>query len=426
MYDNKTINLTTDMHKQFFIALLSFLSILTNAQVLTGIDVLEANNFEQLRGKRIGLITNPTGVNRNLRSTIDILSSAEAQSAGVQLVAMFAPEHGVRGDIAAGEKVSNVRDVKTGAMIYSLYGNGMKPKPEMLGGIDALVFDIADIGSRSYTFISTLGLAIEAAGENGLEFVVLDRPNPLGGNKIEGGGVKSGFSSFVSKYNVPYIHGMTVGELARLYVGEDFLKANPDRLTVVPMMGWSRSSTFDQTGLSFVPTSPHIPQWTTAIYYPITGMVGELQTLNIGVGYTLPFELFGAEWITDAEGLAERLNSKNIDGVIFRPIHYRPFYGSAKDKQVHGVQVHVTDIEAAPLTLIGLYVLEEIISAHPTKNPFKAATKERIAMYDKVLGSSELRTRFEQSGYMLTPQIVNWWKEQSNWFRILRKKYLLY
>ncbi len=396
------------------------------AQVLTGIDILQSNGFEQLRNKRVGLITNPTGVNRNLRSTIDILSSVEARAAGVELVALFAPEHGVRGDIPAGEVVSNVLDSQTGAMVYSLYGNGMKPKREMLKGLDALVFDIADIGSRSYTFISTLGLAIEAAGESGLEFVVLDRPNPLGGVKVEGCGVRSGYSSFVGKYNVPYIHGLTVGELARLYVGEGFLAANPNKLTVVAMQGWIRSSTFDMTGLPWVPTSPHIPQWSTSIYYPITGMVGELQTVNIGVGYTLPFELFGAEWIADAEGLAERLNMGILDGVVFRPIHYRPYYGSGKGKLLHGVQVHVTDLEAVDLTLVGLWVMENLIAMYPGYNPFLRATESRISMYDKVLGSSELRERFVSSGYRLTPDIISWWRGSSSWFDSVRRRYLLY
>lgn len=412
--------------KKLLIALFLCLALPTSAQVLTGIDVLQSNGFAQLRNKRIGLITNPTGVNGNLHSTIDILSSTEARAAGVDLVALFAPEHGVRGDVPAGEKVPTARDASTGAMVYSLYGNGMKPKPEMLKGIDALVFDIADIGSRSYTFISTLGLAIEAAGEAGIEFVVLDRPNPLGGTKVEGGGVKQGFSSFVSKYNVPYIHGLTMGELARLYVGEGFLKATPKHLTIVAMQGWMRAAQWSETGLQWVPTSPHIPQWTTSIYYPITGMVGELQTLNIGVGYTLPFELMGAEWIADAEGLAEKLNKRGIAGVTFRPIHYKPFYGSGKEKYLHGVQIHVTDLQNAPLTLVGLYVLEEIIKAHPDRNPFLAATKDRIAMYDKVLGSSELRERFAAAGYRLTDEIVKWWQAESRWFAPIRAKYLLY
>lgn len=396
-----------------------------SAQVLTGIDVLEADGFRQLSGKRIGLITNPTGVNKSLRSTIEILSSAEARSAGVELVALFAPEHGVRGDIPAGKVVSNVRDAESGAMVYSLYGNGMKPTAEMLRGLDALVFDIADIGSRSYTFISTLGLAIEAAGASGIEFVVLDRPNPLGGLKVEGAGVSDGYSSFVSKYDIPYLHGMTVGELAQLYVGEGFLKTNPT-LTVVAMRGWSRSYNWADTGLSWVPTSPHIPFWETSMLYPVTGMIGELSTLNIGVGYTLPFQTFAADWITDAEGLARRLNAKNLEGITFRPIHYTPYYGSGKGKSLHGVQIHITDFNNANITLVGFHVLEELISLYPEHNPLKAAKSDRIAMFDKVLGGNALRNRFTMAGYRLTPQIINWWLSQSVGFESLRQKYLLY
>ncbi len=415
--------------KKFILFSLIFISSVTNstkAQVQLGVDMLCEMNFEPLQNKRVGLITNPTGVDSELVSTIDILTSSEAKQVGVKLVALFAPEHGVRGDIEAGKVVPSHRDPKTGAMVHSLYGNGMKPKPQMLEGIDILIFDIADIGSRSYTFISTLGLAIEAAGESGKEFMVLDRPNPTGGVKVEGGGVKDGFSSFVSKYNIPYLHGMTVGELAKLYVGEGLLKANPTKLTVIEMSGWQRGMSWEQTGLQWVAPSPHIPYPQTAIYYPVTGMAGELQTLNIGVGYLLPFHLFGADWIDDADAMSRRLNNLDIDGVLFRPIHYVPYYGSSKTKRVHGVQVHITDFDKAPITLIGFYVMEDIIKNYPTHNPIKLATPARIEMFDKVLGSSELRQKFQQAEYKMAPEIKAWWGEQHKWFLPIRAKYLLY
>lgn len=393
-------------------------------QVLTGIDVLQSNGFAQLRGKRVGLITNPTGVDKNLRSTIDILSSDAARAAGVELVALFAPEHGVRGDIEAGKVVSDVVDAATKATIYSLYGNGNKPTPKMLLGLDALVFDIQDIGSRSYTFISTMGLAMEAAAEAGIEFIVLDRPNPLGGNKVEGIGVADGFSSFVSKYNVPYIHGLTIGELARLYVGEKLLKKSP-KLTVVAMQGWSRAATWAQTGLEWVPTSPHIPQWQSAVSYPITGMIGELQTLNIGVGYTMPFALLGATWIEDAEKLAANLNALKIGGAIFRPIHYRPYYGSGKDKLLCGVQIHITEIEKAPLTLLGFYVLQELKKLYPTHNPIGEAAESRLNMFDKVMGDSTFRNLFTNGGYRVDA-VVDIWQQSIDGFKIRRTPYVLY
>lgn len=298
---------------------------LAEAKVKTGIEVLASQHFAPLKGKRVGLITNPTGVDSNLRPTIDILFEAPE----VDLVALYAPEHGVRGNIYAGDKVSNSRDTKTGLPIYSLYGKSRKPTAEMLRSIDVLVYDIQDIGCRSFTYISTMGLAMQAAAEQGIEFMVLDRPNPLGGNRVEGCPVETGYTSFVSQYPIPYIYGLTCGELARLLNGEGMTGTKPCKLTVVAMEGWTRDMDFADTGLPWVAPSPHIPQAISAYYYPMSGIAGELGTLSIGVGYTLPFELFGASWV-DADTLADRLNALKLEGVIFRPIHYTPFYGTQK------------------------------------------------------------------------------------------------
>ena len=277
-------------------------------KIMTGLEVLKASNFKVLEGKRVGLITNPTGFDNNIKSTIDILHEAP----NVNLVALYGPEHGVRGDVHAGDHVETTNDPKTGLPVYSLYGSTRKATPEMLKGIDVLVYDIQDIGSRSFTYISTMGLAMEAAAENNIEFVVLDRPNPLGGERIEGNLVEEGFYSFVSQFRIPYIYGLTCGELAKLLNGEKMLKAQC-KLTVVPMKGWKRCMTFDQTGLQWVPSSPHIPQAASSMYYPVSGILGELGYLSIGVGYTIPFQMFAADWI-DAEALAERLNSYNFPG----------------------------------------------------------------------------------------------------------------
>ncbi|MFI3295869.1 MAG: DUF1343 domain-containing protein [Rikenellaceae bacterium] len=404
------------------VALFGTISLLS-AQIKLGIDVLQQNNFREIAGRRVGLITNPTGVNRNLVSTIDILSGADAQKAGVQLTALFAPEHGVRGDIEAGVKVENVRDSRSGAMIYSLYGNGYKPQKSMLTDVDVLIFDIQDIGSRSYTFISTLGLAMEAAAENQIPFVVLDRPNPLGGDKIEGIITEQGFSSFVSKYPIPYIHGMTIGELAQLYNQEGMLRNGVKcDLTVIPMEGWQRSMDWEDTGLEWVATSPHIPQAKTSIYYPITGVAGELQTINIGVGYTLPFEIFGATWIEDADALADHLNAMNVPGTIFRATHVRPYYGSGKGKTIHGVQVHITNARIAPLTLILYYFMSAIDELYD-RNLFSGATPERISMFDKVSGSSRMREAYLSQGL---DGVIPIWLEDISTFREQRKPYLLY
>ena len=293
--------------------------------VLTGIDVLTQQHFKCLQGKRVGLITNPTGVNANLVSTVDVLKAAP----GVNLVALYGPEHGVRGDIHAGDKVETARDAKTGLPVFSLYGKTRKPTPEMLKDVDVLVYDIQDIGCRSFTFISTMGLAMEAAAESDKEFVVLDRPNPLGGLKIEGNITDDDCMSFVSQFKIPYIYGLTCGELARMLNDEGMLKGGVRcKLTVVKMKNWKRSMGYADTGLQWIASSPHIPQAVTAYYYPTSGILGELGYVSIGVGYTIPFQMFAAPWI-DAVQLADAMNAHQMPGVTFRPIFLKPFYSSS-------------------------------------------------------------------------------------------------
>ncbi|MFN8241181.1 MAG: DUF1343 domain-containing protein [Bacteroidales bacterium] len=357
---------------------------------MTGIEVLESQGFNILKGKKVGLITNPTGIDRHFRSTTDILSKA----GGVSLVALYGPEHGVRGDFQAGEKVTTVTDPVTGLPVYSLYGSTRKPTAEMLKGIDVLVYDIQDIGSRSYTYISTLGLAMEAAAENKIKFIVLDRPNPLGGEIVEGPLVEDKFISFVSQYPVPYIHGLTVGELA-IYLNNTGLLAGHVKceLEVVKMKGWKRDMLFDETGLPWVPSSPHIPHAATALYYPSTGILGELYVASIGVGYTLPFELCAAEWV-NADSLADNLNKLILPGVVFRPVHYKPYYSVSQGKAVHGVQIHLTTPSVAPLGLIQFYVLQEMHKLNPSKDVFSLCEKSRLDMFDKVCGTDKVRKEF--------------------------------
>lgn len=397
--------------------------------VKTGIEVLRDSGFEVLKGKRVGLVTNPTGVDSRLVSTVDILDSA-ARTGTFKLAALYGPEHGVRGNVAAGETVASGTDPKTGVRVFSLYGATKKPTPAMLQGVDVLVFDIQDIGSRSYTYISTMGLAMEAAAENGVPLVVLDRPNPLGGMRVEGTeAIKEGFSSFVSAYPVPYVHGMTVGELARLLNGEKMLKGGVQcDLTVIPLEGWQRTMTWDACGLPWVPTSPHIPTPESAFYYPATGTVGELGTLNIGVGYTLPFQTLAAPWIKDAEGLAKRLNAlPELRGFRFRPIHYKPFYGSGKDIEQHGVQIYLDPVTTgAPLTLLPFYVMQELAAMYPSApSPLGTATTTRISMFDKVLGTDRMRQLFLAAGCKVTPEMKALWRP-SETFLSKRKNYLLY
>ena len=411
------------MKKLLLCALLGIMSLSTTAKapkVLTGIDMLERQNFKPLHGKRIGLITNPTGVNRYLKSTIDILHDAP----NVQLVALYGPEHGVRGDIYAGAKVQDQKDEKTGLPIFSLYGKTRKATKEMLRGIDALVYDIQDIGSRSFTFISTMGLAMEAAAENGIEFIVLDRPNPLGGLHVEGNVVEDDCVSFVSQFRIPYIYGLTCGELAKMLNGERMLANGVQcKLTVIKMKGWKRKMTFADTGLPWIASSPHIPQALTAWYYPTTGIVGELGYLSIGVGYTLPFQLFAASWI-DAEELANAMNAQQMPGVTFRPIHLRPFYSTGKGEQLQGIQIHITNYKTVQLTPIQFLLMQEIARLYPEHSVMEHANQQRFSMFDKVCGSKQIRQRF-----MLRNQwsdIESYWNKDVKPFKILSKKYYLY
>ena len=397
-------------------------SLSLSAQVYTGIDMLERYGFEELRGKRVGLVTNPSGVDRYLRSTIDILFEAP----DVNLVALYGPEHGVRGDAYAGDHVASGKDPKTGLPVYSLYGSTRKPTPEMLKGVDVMVYDIQDVGTRSYTFISTLGLVMRACAEKDIEVMVLDRPNPLGGLKVEGSYVEPNFFSFVSEFRIPYVYGLTVGELANL-INEEGLNCGVDgkeaplkcRLTVIPMRGWERSMLYKDTGLPWILPSPNIPSEASAIGYPSAGIAGEFGYLNIGVGYTIPFQTFAAPWI-DADKLKERLDSYNIPGTAFRTIHYKPISGSSYMQ--HGVQFFYTDYESATISLTQFYVMQAVQELYPARNPYKSLGKTR--MLDIVCGTDYVRKEFEKR--LKVEDIESWWMKDVEAFKELSKNYYLY
>ena len=399
----------------------------TKEVVKTGIDVLESNGFKQLQGKKIGLVTNPSGVNNKLVSTVDILANAP----GVELVALYGPEHGVRGDIHAGDKVSDDVDPKTGVPVYSLYGKTRKPTPEMLKDVDAIVYDIQDNGCRSFTFISTLGLLMEAAAENGKEVIVLDRPNPLGGNKVEGNLVEAGNFSFVSQFEIPYLYGLTVGELAMMLNEEGMLKGEKGtndtivkcNLTVVPMEGWSRDMVYTDTKLPWVLPSPHMPQAETSYYYPATGILGELGYMSIGVGYTLPFQMVAAQWINAAE-FADALNALALPGVTFRPINIKPFYSVGKGENMGGVQIYITDYAKAHLTSIQFYIMQEVARMNPEHEVMANADKGRFRMFDLVSGSNFIREKFTETKQY--KDIEAYWNKDVESFKQKSAKYHLY
>lgn len=423
MINNNTLHIQIGMRLSLLLICfqLLFLSKPILAQkVDTGIDVLQKTNYSILKGKKIGIITNPTGVNKNLESTIDLLHSCN----NVDVKVLFSPEHGIRGDHAAGEKVETYTDKKTGIQVYSLYGKQRKPNAKMLNDLDAIVYDIQDIGVRSYTYISSMGLLMEACAENDVEFIVLDRPNPFGGIKIEGPLVEPDQISFVSQFPIPYVYGLTCGELANYLNEEGLLKESKKcKLQVIAMDGWNRSMTFQETGLPWVPTSPHIPNSMSAIYYAASGILGELYTISIGVGYTQPFELFGAEWI-NADDLAENLNNLDIPGVLFRPVHYKPYYSVGKGIMLHGVQLHFIEIQKAPVSLIQFYVMQECRKLYPDKNPFEMCEASRLSMFDKVCGNKEIRVRFTEN--FLVKDIKELWSAPKDSFLEKSKKYYLY
>ena len=412
------------MIKKGIFSLLAFLSpILLGAQVLTGIEVLEQRGFEELLGKRVGLVTNPSGVDRNLRSTIDILYQAPQ----VKLVALFGPEHGVRGDAYAGDKVAGGTDPKTGLPVYSLYGSTREPTPEMLKGIDVMVYDIQDVGVRCYTFISTLGLVMRACAKAGVEVLVLDRPNPLGGLKVEGPYVEDGFYSFVSQYRIPFVYGLTVGELAGLINEEGLNRVQKGdlvplkcRLNVIPMQGWTRSMLFADTGLPWVLPSPNIPSVQSALCYAASGICGEFGHLNTGVGYTIPFETFAAEWV-DADALKERLDSYRIPGTAFRTIQYKPIAGSKSGTLLHGVQLFFTDFQAAPISLVQFYVMQAVQELFPGHNPYPLKSTR---MLDIVCGTDYVRTQFGKR--LKVADIVDYWTKDTDDFKAVSHFYYLY
>ena len=410
------------MNRHLLTSVIFFLATLmaAQAQVKPGIEVLRDGGFAQLKGKRVGLITNPTGVDRSLKSTVDILHEAP----GVELTALFAPEHGVRGDVPAGEKVAQSVDKTTGVKVYSLYGATRRPTAEMLRDVDVLVYDIQDNGCRSYTFISTMGMAMEECARLGKEFMVLDRPNPLGGTKVEGPLTEPDCQSFVSRYPIPYLYGLTPGELARMLAGEKMIKgADKLRLTVVPMQGWNRAMKYDDTGMPWVLPSPHIPSAETAFYYPATGIAGELDYLSIGVGYTLPFRTFAAPWI-NGKKLADALNALNLPGVRFRPLSYKPYYGFASGQQLQGVELYIPDPDAAELTLVQYYVMQEIARLWPAHKASAGAKQARWSMFDKVNGSKVVRTRFLRRHNV--DDIRDFWKKDEKAFSAAKSKYHIY
>ena len=397
----------TENKKRILLCLATLLCCATvRATVDLGIDVLAQRDYAVLKGKRVGLITNQTGIDSHGVRTRVLLKKH------CNLVALYTPEHGLDGTEKAGRYVRSRRDRVTGVIAHSLYGPTRKPTPEMLRGIDVLVFDMQDIGCRGYTYISTMGRCMEAAGENHIPFVVLDRPNPIGGNRIEGPSVDPQWISFVGQFPVPSVHGMTVGELAKMVNDKGWMAARCD-LTVVPMRGWSRKYVWANTGLRWIPTSPNIPYGTSPLYYAATGTVGELSGPECGVGASRPFESISARFL-NAQSFTRYLRSLDMPGVSFTEFRSGGSQGTA---------LRIDPNAGANLTALGVYILAEM-NRHARPDLFRRTPSSKLDIFYKVYGSSSIRSQIERD---VSPQrIVVSWDSNVRSFRRARAPYLLY
>jgi uncharacterized protein YbbC (DUF1343 family) len=381
------------------------LSYTAGAGTRTGIDVLEQENFALLRGKRVGLVTNQTGLDSSGRRTIDVLAHAP----DVKLVALFSPEHGIEGKVDA--PVGNSTDETTHLPVYSLFGETKRPTAEMLKGLDALVFDVQDAGVRFYTYITTMAYCMEAAAQSHISFVVLDRPDPLGGDVIEGPMLDRDRTSFVGYFSMPARYGMTIGELAQMFNAENRIGAD---LHVLAMKDWRRNETYAQTGLAWIPLSPNLRTLDAAPLYPGIEIL-QAAGVSVGRGTDSPFELFGAPWIDGAK-LATELNARKIGGVSFAAVRFAPREGLYKDQECAGVAVTVRDSDAVRPMLMGLEIAEALQRLYPRQFHLE----KMIAL----LGSQSTIERLMRGDE--PAQIVAGWSGELASFRRMREKYLLY
>jgi uncharacterized protein YbbC (DUF1343 family) len=393
-----------------------FSTSICHAAVLPGIDVLSKQNYDILQNKRVGLITNHTGRSASGVSTIDLLHRAP----GVKLVALFSPEHGIRGE--SDEKVSSAVDARTGLPVHSLYGISCRPTPEMLRGVDLLVFDIQDIGTRFYTYIGTLSLAMRAAKEANIPFVVLDRPNPIGGDKVQGaiptGTLPERMNScgaITSIHPIPTRHGMTVGELAQLFNSEFGIGC---MLTVIPMQGWQRSLYYDQTGLAWINPSPNMRSQNAALLYPGPGTL-ETTSLSVGRGTERAFLAYGAPWV-DAAAVIRNLSRRKLPGIRFEACSFVPTTPgfSYKGKVCYGVCVADLDRGLFDPVLSGLQLVQAFYETHPQR--FKA-----YEGFDTEVGDREAWGLLTKTG-MKPEQVLERWNPGVDRFKKLRARYLLY
>jgi uncharacterized protein YbbC (DUF1343 family) len=381
-------------------------------KVRLGADILVERRLSLLDGKRVGVITNQTGRLSTGEFLVDVLHAK-----GVNIVALFGPEHGIRGEAAAGAPLQDEKDIRTGIPIFSLYGKTRKPKPEMVRDVDVLVYDIQDVGARFYTYISTMTLAMEAAAEVNISFVVLDRPNPLGGEKIDGPLMEDSLKSFVGLLPIPVVYGLTCGELATMINRESWLHNGVRaQLTVIPMEGWRRTMLWEETGLQWISPSPSMPTPSTTLIYPASCFI-EATNISEGRGTDEPFRVIGAPFI-NADTLASSLSHLKLGGVEFQPISFTPRSSKFSGQECHGVRLKLTDPRAFRPVSTGLHILQQIHKLYPTQ-----CVLDRRA-FNRLIGASAVWDSLSKG---LSPDsLLSSWRGKLEEFRVLSSRYLLY
>lgn len=383
-----------------------------DAAVRTGLDNVHSH-ASLFSGKRVGIVTNHTACDRAGRHIVEVFRAMP----GVEVTALFGPEHGIYGLAEAGVKVADKKDDRFGIPVYSLYGKTAKPTTEMLKDVDVLVFDIQDVGARFYTYIHTMAYAMEAAAENNKPFVVLDRPNPINGLTVQGNILEKDFATFVGLYPIPVRHGMTVGELAGMFNKQGWLRNGiMANLTVVPMKGWKRSMWYDRTGLKFIKPSPNIPNLNTAAVYPGLCLL-EGTNISEGRGTNKPFLQFGAPWI-DSKKLVRRLNGLKPDGMSFGPVSFTPTSSKHKGQLCCGAEIIITDRNAVEPYFAGIQIVETIYRMYPDKFQW------RQRHFDRLCGTASVREAIIEEESI--KNLKAGWQRDLKKFAQIRQKYLIY
>jgi len=412
------------MIKKIYLSWLSFffsIFLLQANPIYLGIDVLEHNNFRSIAGKHVGLLTHPAGLNRRGESSIDVLRRAP----NVGLVALFGPEHGIYGNEKANVPVVDKIDPRTGLPVYSLYGKYRKPTAEMLAGLDALVIDLQDVGVRSYTYVSCMRYAMEACFENDVEVVILDRPNPLGGLKVDGPPLDREWRSYVGAFHVPYVHGLTIAELARIAKQTPGWMETPEqirkngKLTVIPMRGWRRNMLWTKTGLRWVPTSPYVPDLSAVLGYAMTGLGAQEGGFSHGIGTPYPFRLLRYKGKSPGQ-IKAALESKRIPGLSYRIVETQ----SAAGAPLSGVYVSVTNWSRVRPTELSFHMMQ-LAAVWSSSNPFAAS--ENPGLFNKHVGSTSWWNEIRQLGAQARVDVyVEKWAQQAKSFQQKAKRFWIY